>query len=305
MDAVIGVRVGEMKKKPERHVWRTPGEAVEQQPETMGDALIIRPDNDSPRKLLFTQILHQGGVGHVVGTFYAKTALEAAERLCPDLILPEVVLVGDSVMDLLRWLKTHPDLYDVPVIVMSSKGNREIVTQAIELGAADFFILPISPQEICEVVTKVLADSARPSPSHEKLRKLRAKARENPEYSPFLQFVATKNSFFEPGYMVAYSRSGTTALGLARRALPDVIVVGHDLEDMTGLDMLDQLMADPLVSDIPVVLWSDDQSAKSYSMAGGTFAVYEGPICDKSTNYKIDRAFLEIIGSALGRELYR
>jgi PAS domain S-box-containing protein len=51
---------------------------------------------------------------------------------------------------------------------------------------------------------------------------------------------------------------GGLALDLARRHRPDIILLDLHLPDMSGIDVLNRLRADPLTSDIPVVVVSAD-----------------------------------------------
>jgi CheY-like chemotaxis protein len=55
---------------------------------------------------------------------------------------------------------------------------------------------------------------------------------------------------------------GGLALELARRHLPDVILLDLHLPDMSGIDVLGRLRADPVTTEIPVVVVSADATAE-------------------------------------------
>ena len=63
------------------------------------------------------------------------------------------------------------------------------------------------------------------------------------------------------GYRMVVAGDGAACLGLARSEAPDLILLDHRLRDMTGLDVLTRLKADPRTRRIPVVMFSAEQDA--------------------------------------------
>lgn len=57
----------------------------------------------------------------------------------PVVILTDVSMPCVSGLDLLVWVKQHPELKHIPVIVMSSADDPEQVNLAMELGASSYF----------------------------------------------------------------------------------------------------------------------------------------------------------------------
>ena len=68
----------------------------------------------------------------------------------PDLILLDIRLNGTDRRDICKFLKEHPDLKHIPVILIS--GNREIEQIHRECGAEDFIVKPF---ELHELLAKV------------------------------------------------------------------------------------------------------------------------------------------------------
>ena len=55
--------------------------------------------------------------------------------------MPEMLLqFRGGGIDILKELRADPETRDIPVIVASNLGQRDIVGQALELGAKDYFI---------------------------------------------------------------------------------------------------------------------------------------------------------------------
>ena len=64
------------------------------------------------------------------------------------------------------------------------------------------------------------------------------------------------------GYDIVKTDSGSAALGLARQHRPDLILMDIQLPDISGLDAVRQLKADPLTETIPVL------AVTAFAMAG-------------------------------------
>lgn len=58
----------------------------------------------------------------------------------PDLILLDIRLSGIDRRDLCKWIKEHPDMKHIPVILLS--GNRDIESIHKECGAEDYMVKP-------------------------------------------------------------------------------------------------------------------------------------------------------------------
>ena len=58
------------------------------------------------------------------------------------------------------------------------------------------------------------------------------------------------------GHQVASVASGNEAMRWLADKLPDVVIVGHFLPDMEGMELVDRLSNDVRTSDVPVMLLS-------------------------------------------------
>jgi CheY-like chemotaxis protein len=69
-----------------------------------------------------------------------ESALAAAREQMPRLIFLDIRLPKLDGIEVLKALKDDPDTAPIPVVMLSNYGRREIVEQALGLGAADFRI---------------------------------------------------------------------------------------------------------------------------------------------------------------------
>ena len=91
----------------------------------------------------------------------AATAQQGWDLACqtsPDLVLLDVMMPGEmNGLDLCRALKAHPELRQVPVIMLSARdapGDRE---QGLAAGAQCYLVKPFSPMQLLELLHDVVA----------------------------------------------------------------------------------------------------------------------------------------------------
>jgi len=77
-----------------------------------------------------------------------QSALEAARRRRPDLILSDIMMPRLDGIGLLRELRGDIELRDVPVILLSARAGEEASVEGLEAGADDYLTKPFSAREL-------------------------------------------------------------------------------------------------------------------------------------------------------------
>ena len=88
-----------------------------------------------------------------------QAELELAE-LVPDLVLLDWMLPGVSGLELARRIRARPATRDVPVIMLTARGEEEDVIRGLDVGADDFITKPYSVAELMARVRSVLRRSS-------------------------------------------------------------------------------------------------------------------------------------------------
>jgi DNA-binding response OmpR family regulator len=94
-----------------------------------------------------------------------REARELIERRPPDLIVLDLMLPEVGGLDILTDLRRRTDL---PVIVLTARGEEPDRVVGLELGADDYLVKPFSPRELVARVRSVLRRSA-PRPARSRL----------------------------------------------------------------------------------------------------------------------------------------
>lgn len=81
---------------------------------------------------------------------WLRTAAEAGRP--PALVLLDVILPGASGVQILRWLREHPGLQDVPVVILTATADMADIQEAHQLGVASYLVKPVGYDALGEVV---------------------------------------------------------------------------------------------------------------------------------------------------------
>jgi DNA-binding response OmpR family regulator len=95
-----------------------------------------------------------------------KTARVAIESLDPDLVVLDVMLPGTDGLELCRWIRSTSEL---PVIMLTARGEEADRIVGLELGADDYVTKPFSPRELAARVHTVLRRTSRAEERVERL----------------------------------------------------------------------------------------------------------------------------------------
>ena len=91
------------------------------------------------------------------------SALEAAARVPPDLVILDLMLPGIDGLEVCRRLRSVRA--DLPVIMLTARGEESDRVLGLEVGADDYVTKPFSPRELVLRVESVLRRSASPATS--------------------------------------------------------------------------------------------------------------------------------------------
>ena len=82
--------------------------------------------------------------------------LAAVRTLRPDLVLLDVMMPVMDGFQLLRAIRSEPDLAGLPVIMLTAKGQERDILTGFKDGATDYIVKPFSPAEVVARVQRLL-----------------------------------------------------------------------------------------------------------------------------------------------------
>ena len=182
---------------------------------------------------------------------------EILQKVRPDLILLDINMPGENGYDVIKKLKADERCSDIPVIFLSSKGDRESVTRGFRLGAADYVQKPFSDSHLIErIELQINPETRRKSWAAESIRKTIL-------YVDDVNFsLVSVKSRLKEFYEVYTAASVTRMFELLERVIPDLILLDINMPEMSGYEAIAKLKADARYSEIPVIfLTSEDGKA--------------------------------------------
>lgn len=113
---------------------------------------VLVVDDDDDARLLAAEELVDFGF-EVTEAASGEAAQERFTTRRPDLVILDLGLPGIGGLDVLKWLRADGN---VPVIVLTGRGDRSDRVIGLELGADDYVVKPFDPRELVARVNAVL-----------------------------------------------------------------------------------------------------------------------------------------------------
>jgi DNA-binding response OmpR family regulator len=130
-----------------------------------GRRRILVVDDDEPTRTMLCRFLATEGYA-VDEAPDGLTALQKVDTDAPDLVLLDVMMPGQDGLDVLKGLRRTSD---VPVILLTARGDEADRVLGFRFGADDYVVKPFSVGELAGRVAAVLRRAA-PDPSTIELR---------------------------------------------------------------------------------------------------------------------------------------
>jgi PAS domain S-box-containing protein len=204
----------------------------------MGTALVVEDDYRAA-ELIRMQLEAEGFM--VLHAASAEAALVLAEQQPLSLITLDIMMMPNmDGWEFLTRLKQMPALQRIPVVIISIAADRD---KGFSLGAAAVLQKPISRQNLYEA----LADASLfPLSTGQDLKVLVAD--DDPDA---VELVAVRIAGLASGVLRAYG--GREAIEIARKELPDLIILDLMMPDVNGFDVVAALNERADTARIPII----------------------------------------------------
>lgn len=112
--------------------------------------------DDSPTMLMSMEcVLKRNGYAVETATS-AKQAIEKAPTFKPDLMITDLNMPHMSGIELIRELKNTPAMRFKPILMLTTEFQQSKRDEAKQAGATGWLVKPLHPEELSNVVRKVL-----------------------------------------------------------------------------------------------------------------------------------------------------
>ena len=115
--------------------------------------------DDEPNQIeLISYNLKQAGF-EVTHASDGQKALHMAENILPDIIVLDWMMPVMSGIEVCKTLRSMAETKDIPVIMLSARGEEGDKTLGLDIGADDYMTKPFSPKELVARIHAVLRRS--------------------------------------------------------------------------------------------------------------------------------------------------
>ncbi|ACS81102.1 response regulator [Maridesulfovibrio salexigens] len=119
---------------------------------------VLIVDDDAKLRALLTQYLE--GYGYEVSTLPSgEGIIEEVKTSSPAIVILDIMMPGKDGLEVLRDLRPHSN---VPVIMLTAKGEDTDRIVGLELGADDYISKPFNPRELLARIKAVLRRAKGP-----------------------------------------------------------------------------------------------------------------------------------------------
>lgn len=178
-------------------------------------------------------------------------ALEKLKTERADLVLTDVEMPRLDGYALCMALKNDPATEDVPVIICSSLGEASDLERGFDVGADDYLVKPVVPEELVSRLHSLLA--TRMLSGRERVLVVDDSAAIRHLVSDCLR---------RQGFVVSTAVDGQDGLEKAKQGRPELVLTDYDMPRMNGFELVLGLRRDPTTRDIPLVMLTARESKR-------------------------------------------
>ena len=116
--------------------------------------ILIVDDEEDILELIEFNLVREGY--NVTGVLTGEEAIKTIQNHTIDLMILDLMLPGIDGFEVTKQLKNNPDIPDVPIVILSAKGEEADVVTGLELGADDYISKPFSPKILIARIRSIL-----------------------------------------------------------------------------------------------------------------------------------------------------
>ena len=122
--------------------------------------ILIAEDDRDIRELIVISLTYAGY--EVISAADGQQAVHLTIEENPDLIMLDVRMPRLTGFEALALIKEHPEFEDVPVVILSAKGQEDEIQNGLDLGANQYILKPFVPTELIEKINAIVKTNQNP-----------------------------------------------------------------------------------------------------------------------------------------------
>ena len=122
---------------------------------------ILIVDDSMPMRSVIKKMFKAAGYGasDFLEAANGKEALEQLEKNWMDIVITDFTMPEMNGLELIHAMKKNDIYKEIPVVVITTEGSRQIINQFMESGAAGYIKKPFTPEQVRDLLTDILGVS--------------------------------------------------------------------------------------------------------------------------------------------------
>lgn len=118
------------------------------------ETILIVDDEEDILELIKFNLKGEGY--NILQAMTGEEAIKIAKQSGPDLIVLDLMLPGIDGLEVTRYLKNNDVTTNIPIVMLTAKGEESDIVTGLELGANDYISKPFSPRELTARIRAIL-----------------------------------------------------------------------------------------------------------------------------------------------------
>lgn len=118
------------------------------------ETILIVDDEEDIIELIRYNLKNEGY--DILTAFTGEQAIKIARQSLPDLIVLDLMLPGIDGLEVTKFLKNSAQTKELPIVMLTAKGEESDIVTGLELGANDYISKPFSPKELLARIRAIL-----------------------------------------------------------------------------------------------------------------------------------------------------
>ena len=118
------------------------------------ERILVVDDEEDILELVTYNLTREGY--HIKGATTGEAALKKIQSESFDLIVLDLMLPGIDGLEVTKSLKNNPKTRNIPIVMLTAKGDEADIVTGLELGADDYITKPFSPRVLIARVRAVI-----------------------------------------------------------------------------------------------------------------------------------------------------
>lgn len=118
------------------------------------ETILIVDDEEDILELIKYNLKNEGY--QILTATTGEEAIKKANQSCPDLMVLDLMLPGIDGLEVTKHLRGKESTQDMPIVMLTAKGEEADVVTGLELGANDYISKPFSPKVLVARIRAIL-----------------------------------------------------------------------------------------------------------------------------------------------------